>query len=230
MRDDLVGRAFQRQEVDRQLAVSMEEEEKLWCLQCPVPVIAVSRELGAGGTDIAKLVAQELDFAYYDRELIDEVAEQLESDREHVERQETGPHDAVSDILLSFMDRRHVPDTVYLRSLVRVLHRVAQEGRVVIVGRGAGCVLSGALRVRIVAPVDVRVERIARLRQLDEKEARHAVRESDQAQTRFLRAFFGCGANDVYTHDLIINTTSMSIEHGAELIITRVRQTWKDEA
>lgn len=225
--ENLLSRAFHRAPIDDQLAHDSPLAEATRSPQNPI--IAISREMGSGGSTIGRLVAAEFGFAYYDRQLIDEVSERLDSDPEHIEQHEGARRDALSDILLSFLDRRHVPDTVYLRSLLRVLHRIAQAGRVVIIGRGAACVIAGALRIRVIAPFDQRVARIGHLRQLDEQEARHTVLEADHAQEAFLRGFFNCDPSDVHLYDLVINTAGLTLEQGAELITTRLRQTWKDE-
>ena len=227
MTEHLLSKAFQRREIDQRLMRTMKHDEQNHGVQHPV--ITISREFGSGGRSIGQLVANQLNFAYYDRELIDQVAERVDSDHEHVAKRESGRHDAMSDMLLSLLDRRHVPDTVYLRSLLRVLHSVAQKGHVVIIGRGGGCVITGALRIRVIAPFDQRVERVAEVQQISAKEAHSVVLEADHSQKRFLRGFFGCDPEDMHLYDLVINTSGLSLEHAAELISTRLHQTWKEE-
>lgn len=226
-RQSLLEKASRRWEIDRQLLQSMRHDEEAH--HVAGPVIAISRELGSGGTSTGKMLANQLGFKYYDRELIEEIAAQANTDPERIMRHETSSRSSVGSMLLSFMDRRNVQDTVYLRSLVRVLRGIAKEGRAVIIGRGGPCVLTNALRVRFIAPFEVRVERTAQVYGLTPEEARRRLLEGDHAQRRFLRAFFGCDPDDVHLYDLVINTGNLSLEHAAELVITRLRQTWHEK-
>lgn len=224
----LLERAARRWEVDQRLIKMMAEDEEKH--PQAAPVIAISRQIGSGGASIGRLIANQLGFLYYDRALIEEVAAQTGALPEHLQELEERRYDALSNILLSFLDRRRIQDTVYLRSLLRVLRRIGEKGRAVIIGRGAGCVLPQALRVRFVAPLETRVERLAHIRNISHEEARRAILEADYAQQRFLRHYFGCDPNDPLLYDLIINTANISLEHAAELVILRLRHTWKEEA
>lgn len=223
----LLERAARRWEVNQELAQSMEQDEIIRCVGCPV--ITISRQMGSGGASIGRLVANQLNYKYYDRELIEQIAAMTGSDAEHIERHEVEDRSALSSMLLSLLDRRHVQDTVYLRSLLKVLRSIGKEGRAVIIGRGGSCVLHDALRIRFVAPFELRVERTAKVRDMTDDEARRYVLETDHRQRSFLRGFFGCDADNPELYDLVINTEHLSLEHGAELVITRLTQTWKDE-
>jgi len=226
-RQRLVDKAARRWEIDRELARVMQQDAVV--SREGGPVITISRELGSGGASIGKMLANQLDLRYYDRELIEEIATRTGSDAEHIKLHETTGRSGFGSMLLGFIDRRHVQDTVYLRSLLKVLRAIATEGRAVIIGRGAGCVLENALRIRFIAPFEVRVERMARVRDLSLDEARQLVLDTDYRQRRFLHDFFGCDADGVQPYDLVINTAHLSLEHGAELAMTRLRQTWQEE-
>ncbi len=223
-RQSLVDKAARRWEIDRVLERAMQEDERERRVEGPV--IAISRELGSGGASIGKLLANQLDLRYYDKELIEEIAAKTGSDPKHITLHETSGRSGFNSMVLGFIDRRHVPDTVYLRSLLKVLRAIYKQGRAVIIGRGAACVLTEALRVRFIAPFEVRVERMAEIRGLSPTEARQLVLDTDFRQKRFLRGFFGCDPDCAQLYDLVINTGNLSLEHAAELVTTRLRQTW----
>jgi len=226
-RQKLLDKAARRWEIDQKLAHAMQRDEA----KRPAhgPVITVSRELGSGGASVGKMLANQLDFKYYDRELMEQIAARTNTDAEHIQLHETTHRSGFGSMLLSFIDRRNVQDTVYLRSLLKVLRGAAKEGRAVIIGRGGACVLTEALRVRFIAPFDVRVERMAQIRGLKHEQARQLVLETDHAQKRFLHDFFGCDPDNVQLYDLVINTAHLSLEHSAELVTTRLRQTWHEK-
>ncbi|MBU0610833.1 MAG: cytidylate kinase-like family protein [Armatimonadetes bacterium] len=225
VRPSLLDRAARRWEIDRKLERAMRRDEAERKIG---PVITISRELGSGGASVGKMLANQLDLRYYDRELIEEIAERTGSDVEHIELQESTTRSGFGSMVLGFIDRRNVQDTVYLRSLIKTLRAIAQEGQAVIIGRGGSCVLPDALRIRCVAPFEVRVERMAKTRGLKPDEARQLVLETDHRQGRFLHDFFGCDPNRAELYDLIINTANLSLEHAAELVTMRLHQTWHD--
>ncbi len=225
VRQSLLDRAARRWEIDRKLDRAMRRDEAERKIG---PVITISRELGSGGASVGKMLANQLDLRYYDRELIEKIAERTGSDVEHIKLQESTNRSGFGSMVLGFIDRRNVQDTVYLRSLIKTLRAIAKEGQAVIIGRGGSCVLEDALRIRFVAPFEVRVERMAKIRGLKQDEARQLVLETDHRQTRFLHDFFGCDPNCVQLYDLIINTANLSLEHAAELVTTRLHQTWHD--
>jgi cytidylate kinase len=227
VQQNLLDKAARRWEIDRELARAMQQDGAV--RRVGGPVITISRELGSGGASIGKMLANQLDLRYYDRDLIEEIAAATGSDAAHIKLHETTNRSGFGSMLLGFVDRRHVQDTVYLRSLLKVLRAIAKQGRVVIIGRGAGCVLPEALRIRFIAPLEMRVERMAKVRGLNPDEARQLVLDTDYRQRRFLQDFFGCDPDGVQLYDLVINTANLSLEHAAELVTTRLRQTWREE-
>ncbi|MHB8993851.1 MAG: cytidylate kinase-like family protein [Armatimonadota bacterium] len=224
---DLIARQSRRWELDRELMTRTESDEKK--VVTASPVITISRNMGSGGITTGQLIAEKLNFAYYDKEVIEQIAAETGSSSEHIARYDERPRDVVSSMMLNLLDSRNVGDTVYLRALHRVMKSIAKEGRAVIVGRGGGCVLHDAVRVRLVAPFDIRAQRMAMVRDITEKEAEQIVLASDHDKKRFLRHFFGCDVNDPMLYDLVINTGTLSLDHAADLIVARVRQTWKEE-
>ena len=48
-------------------------------------VITISREFGSGGRELGKRLADELGYAYYDKEIISKIAQEVEMDEEYVE-------------------------------------------------------------------------------------------------------------------------------------------------
>jgi cytidylate kinase len=185
--------------------------------------------LGSGGTAISKIVANALEFTYWDKKIMQEVALETGTSAERVERYDETPPTGLSSALLKLLDSHNITDTVYVRSLYHVLKGIQRRGRAVIVGRGAVCVLPEVVKVRVIAPFEVRARRIAALRNLDRKEAEKLVLESDHSRRQFLERSFACDPDEPLLYDLIINTECLSLEHAAELIVQRVRQTWKDE-
>ena len=103
---------------------------------------------------------------------------------------------------------------------------MGHQGDVVIIGRGAQYVLPSpfGLRVRMVAPVEVRIRRIASRENLSLKAARIEVERSDRERTRLTRRQFGQNAGDPLNQDVTINTAELTVEAATELVITALQR------
>ena len=222
MTEELVGKQLRRWELDQRTRRRFERDE----VSCGMdtPVVTISRQLGSGGTSIAKLVARELDFKLYDREIIDHVAELAGMEPEQLEKQDEELPGVVSDLVLQLLEGNRPTVGGYLRILVRVVRQVGMKGEAVIIGRAANYILPNAFRVRIIAPEALRVARVAELHDMDEKAARRMVIETDRKRHRFVRSGFGSDQDDLLGYDLVINTQHCSIEHAAALITAGFRE------
>jgi cytidylate kinase len=97
---------------------------------------------------------------------------------------------------------------------------------VVIVGRGADYVLPGqfGLRVRMVAPVEVRVRRIANEEGLSLKAGRAVVESSDRERKALARRHYHQDLRDPLNQDLTINTAELTIEAATDVVMTAVQR------
>jgi cytidylate kinase len=220
MPDKLIGKQMRRWEIDQRLKARFQRDE----VECATetPIVTVSRQWGSGGTNIAKLVAKELDLHLYDREIIDRVAELSGADPRHIEDHDERQQGIMNELVLHLLEGRRTSSSSYFRALVRVVRRIAKGGNALIVGRASTCILPDSYRVRIVAPEPIRVARLAELHDFDLRQARRMVLESDRQRYHFIRANFSCDPNDPLGYDLVINTERCSIEHAAALIVKGV--------
>lgn len=218
--DQLISRQMRRWELDQRLQDRFARDEAQ--AHGRRDVITISRERGSGGTLIGMMVAKQLDWEFYDRELINSVAQQIGTEPEAIEAHDERAPNFMQNLLFQLLEGKHPTGTQYLRTLVRILRSIRTRGHAVIMGRGAHLVLPDALRVRIVAPVDVRVERIADLEDLSLAEARKEILSADRDRQQFIRGHFGVDALDPYYYDLIINTATASLEHAAGLVLCAV--------
>ena len=216
MQDELIARQMRRWELDQRLHHRFARDEA--AAHGRRDVLTVSRERGSGGTIVGMMVAKELGWDFYDREIIDGVAQRTGAEPEaiaaHDERATTFMH----QVLIQLLEGKHPTEAQYLRSLVRVMRSLRARGNAVIMGRGGHIVLPDSLRVRVVAPLDLRVERVAELESLSLDEARHEILSADRDRRHFLKSAFGVDADDPTYFDLVLNTGAMSLEHAAHLV------------
>ena len=95
----------------------------------------------------------------------------------------------------------------------------AQHGKFVMVGRGSQFILPRefGLFVRLRAPLEYRVARIAKLKGLSDKEAKEYVNKTEQERTKFLKSYFDSDGFDADLYDLTIDTSRFEPEAVAEL-------------
>ena len=148
-------------------------------------IITISREFGSGGRSIGKAVAEKLGYKYYDRELIEKVADKTGFSREYIEEQGEYSPTTVS-FAYSFVGRgiNGVSTEDYLWSAQRkVILELADQEPCVIVGRCADYILKGrddCLNIFIHANKKSREERIVKLYGATDKSPEKRLQEKDK--------------------------------------------------
>ncbi len=164
-------------------------------------IVAISRELGSGGTIIGAAVAKELGFRYVDREVILKAAAAHHVPAEKLED--------VDERRLTFWERFDEEKRRFVVFIESAFYAIAEEGNVVTVGRGGPLLLQGvshALRVRIMAPFDVRVRRVMEEYKLDQRAAAARVRLYDREQAARQEYLFGVDWTSPEHYDFVFNT------------------------
>jgi len=128
-----------------------------------IPVITVSKEPGAGGNILAQKIAERLDLDIFNRDIIKGIAESVKISASVIETLEKKRLTGVEDFISSLVNKQYLYPGLYLEHLMKVVCTIAEHGRAVIVGRGANFILSPEKKfsVRMVAPLDVRIQNIA---------------------------------------------------------------------
>jgi cytidylate kinase len=169
----------------------------------PFNVITVSREYGAGGGEVARLLAEALGWQLLDRELLHQAAA--------IEHVPDADLERLDEKALSLIDRLswHPPHQKYIHGLTEAVHQAATRGKVVLVGRGTRQLvgdLPGAFHLRLVAPRAWRVNRMCEREQLSEEQAGARLEAVDRTRDRFTRYFFGPDTLKPENYDLVVNT------------------------
>jgi cytidylate kinase len=194
----------------------------LHTLQRPAkPVIALSRDHGALGRQIANAVAARLDIPVYDREIIDKIAKRLDADPNTVKMLDESVAKARDMWLMRLFTGKNLSEDSYRNHLVNVILAWGRSGGV-IMGRGAHVILatSCALRLRITASADVRQLRVAERCGISAEEAAKQIQEIDSNRGRFVWELFHRRTSDASGFDLILNTDRLtSVEEAAKIVI-----------
>ena len=185
-------------------------------------IITVSREFGSGGREVGKRLADALGVAYYDREIISEVAEKSALDENYVEYAlEKGLlHDFRFTFSHTFSHISMLNDNVCELFMVqnKVLRQLAEKGDCVIVGRSADAVLDEWQPFKLFVYADL-PSKLARCRQragvdesMSDKELEKMIRQVDKARANYHSIVGNTGWGQRESYDLCLNTTGLTIK------------------
>jgi len=185
-----------------------------------LPVITVSREPGSGGRVVAERIAKQLGLDLFHGQIIQEIAESADTSARILETLDEKGLSVLDDWISTLVNRRHLWPDQYLKHLMKVIGTIGEHGRAVIVGRGASFILPREVRfrVRIVAPLEIRVKNVAHKFDVPSEEARRRVLRADSDRRAFVRKYFHADITDPVNYDLVINTETLSIDAAVEAI------------
>ncbi len=190
-------------------------------------IITISREFGSGGRSIGRLVAQKLGYAFYDSEIVNEVAQRSGFSPEFI--REHGEYATAKSSLLYALATANqyslgavsMLDKLYLEQ-TKIIKELADKGRCVIVGRCADYVLrerTDCLHVFICADEKYRAERIVKVYGENDKKPEKRLHEKDQKRKVYYRNYTGRGWGQPLNYDMSLNSGALGEELCAELIV-----------
>ena len=185
-----------------------------------LPVVTISREPGSGGRIIAQKLAAKLNVEVFQQEVLHEMARRAEVSEQMLATMDERGLSILEDWISSLVYDRHMWPDEYLKHLMNVIGTIGKHGRAVVVGRGANFILppEQRYRVRITAPRQFRIRKVAQEFTLSENEARRRVIKTESDRKAFIRKYFNADIADPDNYDLTINTKNLGVDHAANLI------------
>jgi cytidylate kinase len=108
-----------------------------------------------------------------------------------------------------------------LHKTSQTINKLAEFGNVILVGRGSNLILEKserAFHIRLVAPLNYRIENASRLYKMDKKKAAEFIRKEDEARKNFVSKYFHKNIEDPHIYHAVINTALMDLKEIPELI------------
>jgi cytidylate kinase len=185
------------------------------------PTIAISRQVGARGTTIARVVGAKLGWPVYDHELLEKLAAEMEVGINWLQCRDERTSSWLQERLASLSGDPMMSDGSFRHHLIRVLFALACKGHCVIVGRGAAHTLPAAttLRVRLIGALEDRVRVMAQQLNVDPEQAMKQVNRLDRERDRFVKQNFHRDPADPLQYDLILNSSRFENEEAADIIV-----------
>lgn len=190
------------------------------------PSITISRQMGAGGIEIAELLADRLTdtsrrvWTVFDRNLA-ELVWKNQNLPDAVNRffQEEVPKD-IRDGVQELLGVRTMGSQFVEHTAVTVL-RLASRGNAIFIGRGANIITANqksVLHVRLVAPFAKRVRQIEERHRLGAQEAVELVSATDDTRRRYIKHYFRAEIDDPINYHFLINTGLVECDEAARII------------
>lgn len=197
-------------------------------------VLTISRMFGAGGKTLGEMIAQRLDYKFYDNELLQLVAKKAKVSTDWVEamEKEAGgkfqrllsrivPKNLVDKIL--DIDHGYLDEEIYTDMLKHVITKIADTGDAVILGRGGQYILKGredVYHILLMADFDYRVSFMESHYDLTHKQAVQAVEMEDRRRTNLYRKFDRVDYDQADHYHAVFNMSQLSLEKACEMICT----------
>jgi uncharacterized protein len=196
--------------------------------------VCISRDVGAGGEQVGRAVADALGYRYVDEDIVRIAAERAGVDVEEVTSVEQ--RRTLASRLLDMVAQGGAPEAYAyipiddargwatssdaMTSVIQaVIAETADEGKAVIVAHAASYVLPGrpdVLRVLVTGSADKRQARLAE--DAGDGPARDAVREGEKARADYLRRFHDVKQELPTHYDVVVNTDQLGVDGAAALV------------
>ena len=189
------------------------------------PCVAISHLTGSDGLELGRRVADRLSYGFFDRAIVDGIVHDQAVQQRLVRAVDEHVRSLIDRYLLDAFRTQRFGESDYLRSLVRVVRTLGQLGDAVLLGRGSAFILSKreALRVLVVAPTPLRVERFAKAHGLDHAAAAVRLEREDADRSEFIHHHFGVRQDDPSSYELAVNTGSLPLDVAANLVVEALR-------
>ena len=196
--------------------------------------VTISRQAGCGALVVAEKLAARLQthaprgappWTVFDRNLIEKVLEDHHLPArlaKYLPEDRTTALQDITDELFGL----HPPSWTIVRQTAETMLRLAELGSVILIGRGANVVtakLSNVFHVRLVAPLEKRIEHAHEFYEMSRKAARQFCLSQDLGRKRYLKKYFNAEVDDPLLYHLTINTGLVPYEQAARMIADAVR-------
>ena len=175
--------------------------------------ITFSRKMGTNGSEIARRVADQLGYNFYDTEAIEKAAQEMGFLKDVKEIDEKAP-----SLFRRFFSQN--PE-VHLDRLHSIIYELASRGNAVLLGRGSHILLRSfkcALNIRVTASLENRIANLVG-RGWHREVAIKAIHKSDHDRGAFIKFAFGADWDNPELYDIVLNTDNLTVDMAANTVL-----------
>ena len=199
-------------------------------------VITISRQFGAGGITLGKMIADELGYTFADEDIVQMVAKEANVSPHWVETVEKEAGGKLSRIVTRMVskplverilkdERGYIDEELYLDYLVLIIAKIADEGDVVILGRGGQYILDDhpdAYHILLINDIDNRAKFMMEHYDLSQSKAEQVVSREDKRRVNLYRKLGKTDYDDSSLYHLVLNMGRISLEQALKLVCNLV--------
>lgn len=181
-------------------------------------IITINREYGSGGRYVGKLLAEKLNIAFYDKELINEISKETGLSKKYIEENEQKKH-TLGSSEYNNEDALFVAET-------KTIKKVAKNS-CVIVGRCADYVLGNkknTYNIFLYSSLENEVKRAVKYYGLDKSKAEKKINKINKERAKHYKYYTGRNWKDVSNYDMCLNVDELGIEHTVHIIIKMIKK------
>ena len=193
-------------------------------------VLTFSRTYGCGVRELGRGLAKELNYMYFEKELIPLIFKKLRETKAELKEHQTWT-DSLSGAMIDFIctafpfiRRGALGEDLFAGSLKKVILCLADKGNVIVIGRGSQVILQdyqNAFHVRFTAELDYRInhlQEIHTMKHLSKDAIINTIKEQDKARGEFVKYNFNRDIDDQSLYHLAIDLGKTSTAEAKRLI------------
>ena len=183
-------------------------------------ILSISREYRSGGEEIGRAVAEELRYDYVDKERLIHDIHSAGEKWEALSKE-------LDEINPSLWERFDWQYRGYVALVEAHVLEYALRNRLVVLGRGSHILLREvpyALKVRITAPLETRIERVMHQDRIDRRTAQSLIEKTDRARDGYIKSNYGQDWGDLQFYDQVFNTGLQSYEQVVKLLVQALQE------
>lgn len=197
-------------------------------------IICVGRQLGAGGRDIGRMLAQEFGAKYYDRELLDLAAKESGFSKRFFEQndEKKGFFRSMLNIQGTHLGsnslyRANISQESLFQFQSDAIRKAAQQNSCVFLGRCADYVLRDYPRlvaVFITAPLEFRVQQVMEKEGIDHVAALKRIEQGESQRAAYYNYYTGKKWGQASSYDLCVDSSLLGIQQTGSFIVEFIRK------
>ena len=190
-------------------------------------IITIGRQHGSSGREIARLLAEKLNYKCYDKEIVDEAANHSDFSRDLIDAFD---EKRMSAFILHAggygLNENFRLNMQVVSAQFEAMRNIAEKGNCIFVGRCADYILrdhDDLISVFILGDMDERLKCLERRQGLDEVEARKKIKEGDKDRSSFYRYYSDQTWGDAQNYDMCINSSKLGVEGTVQVILDYIK-------
>ncbi len=195
-------------------------------------VITISRQFGAGGITLGKMIAESMGYTFADSDIIQRVAKEANVSTDWIESFEKEAGSKLSRFISSMVSKRwldrvlsdergYLDEQIYLDYLVLIIAQFADEGDVVILGRGSQYILNDhpdATHILLVDEFENRVKFMMDRYDMSRKKAERLVVSEDRRRVNLYKRLGKSDYENPLLYHLVLNMGRLDLETAREMV------------